>query len=155
MNTLRFLFILVMISGISSGMVQAASDSTSRLGDDPPIVQPVESPDDLVGTFIAGVLLLELSEDGKYRLGYQPGWVVYGTYTVTDEAITFIDEEGPAACPGDQAGSYGWTLSNGRLLIEVLEDECTLRTTLMTYTAFHRAGINSPWWEDLVDHPAN
>jgi hypothetical protein len=117
-------------------------------------VSPI-SADSLTGAFRAGVLNLELNEDGSFRFGYQPGWVAYGTYSVTDGVITFVDREGAQSCPPDVAGKYSYAYSNGRLLLEVVGDECPLRGAMMTYTAFHRAELSRIWWDDQMDHPAN
>lgn len=114
-----------------------------------------DTPEDLAGKYFAGVLILELTEDGRYGLAYQPGWVISGTYTATDEYITFVDDGGVLACPAGQEGRYRFSLSNDRLLVEVDDDACQFRSVMLTYTAFHRAIFNKHWWDEEVDHPAN
>ena len=114
------------------------------------------TPEDIAGKYFAGVLILELNDNGQYRFGYQPGWVIYGTWTATDDVLTLTDDHGAAACSADQKnGRYNYTLNNGQLLVEVADDPCPFRATMMTYTAFHRADSNKHWWDELVDHPAN
>lgn len=146
--------LLVVLSG---SIYLPVHDSPTTPPDGPPAQAqaPIDNPEQLVGKYFAGVLILELTADGRYRLAYQPGWVFYGRYTVSDELITFVDDDGPLACPADQEGRYKWSLSNDRLLIETVEDVCQFRNVMITYTAFHRAGFNQHWWDDQVDHPAN
>lgn len=153
----RPLILIALLSAlpVSSGLV--SPDPSSQPAHQPAnaIRAAAASDEGLVGMYHAGVLRLELAENGRYRLAFQPGWVAYGTYALDDQVITFTDESGDLACPADQHGRYGWSLAHGRLLIELLEDPCLFRADMMTYTAFRRVGYNRHWYDDQVDHPAN
>lgn len=82
-------------------------------------------------TLVAGSWELVLAEDGSYRVLRQGELVVFGSYTLRGERITFVDEGGPGACD-EPVATYRWSMPEDELGLSVIEDDCQGRTLVFT-----------------------
>jgi hypothetical protein len=83
------------------------------------------------GTFAGGSFTISLGADKVHTVSTEGRVVVKGTYVVEKDQITFTDQEGEFACPG-QPGKYKWAFDGKSLSFTKVEDNCDGRVQGLT-----------------------
>ncbi len=65
-------------------------------------------------------------EDGTFIISGGGSVVAEGNYTVDGDEITIIDN----TCTGE--GIYTWSFEDGKLMFEVIDDDCSIRRDTLT-----------------------
>lgn len=93
-------------------------------------------PELIGGASLIGRWHIEFNDDGAYLLARQDvGPLVRGALEVTGNRLTLRDETGVIACepdPESDAATYEWTLTDNRLLLTAVAEECDRRRLLLT-----------------------
>jgi hypothetical protein len=143
------LAIAMMYSLFSAGQTTAQDESNGDLtGEYTVSLSRTDVPTDIAGAFsYVGRWRIALNEDGTYEAErLDAGVVVQGTYTLSDDQITFTDESGllscsnPSAVPieGDDlaSGTYEWTKVGSEVTFTPVEDNCPGRVIFLSTFAF-------------------
>jgi hypothetical protein len=99
----------------------------------------------------AGDWFLTLSPTGGYQLGRVASGVIEntGTLAVDGDHLTFSDELGIGACPGE--GSYTWSVEGDALTFAKVSDGCAVRVAQNTSTEYSRCPDGADSCRDVLD----
>jgi hypothetical protein len=87
---------------------------------------------DQVQPVMFGRWTLRLGGDGRYEVGHDGESVVRGSYTVSGDRLTFVNDGGIMSCgaSGAAAGSYEWSLRGDQLTFVDGTDQCEARRAI-------------------------
>jgi hypothetical protein len=104
----------------------------------------------LSGTYKATISGKPAALNGRWQLQFRANSVVHtlrdGKLVVVGKAswlsnrhVRFTDRSGPYACSSSEgSGTYGYRLSDGRLIFQVIRDKCVGRKLVLTTRPFIR-----------------
>jgi hypothetical protein len=89
-------------------------------------------------------------DKGIFRIYHEvTGWRSLGSYTVSGDQLTLINDP---YCP-DVVGTYRWEIQEGELILEEIQDECSIRLRAMNLTKLPWRSCRPPSTEAAVtDH---
>jgi len=94
---------------------------------------PSEFPED-VRDLLLGTWELALGNDNRYQVSKDGNLMLEGHYASTKDQIALTDEGGPAAClePGQETGTYKWSVNGQTLTLTPMDDKCGGRSLVLT-----------------------
>jgi hypothetical protein len=83
---------------------------------------------------LSGKWELSLTEGNRSRITRNGELVAEGHYTSTADRFAITDETGPLSCaqePGEESGTYKWTLDGDKLILKGIDDKCAGRRFIL------------------------
>jgi hypothetical protein len=92
------------------------------------------------GKDLVGIWEIMLSEENQFTAAKSGEVQARGTYLVQNDHVSFADQDGPNACPKEQAaGMYQVSYDAETVTFTALEDQCSDRKIILTAHALTRA----------------
>src|SRR5919202_1121726 len=83
---------------------------------------------------LSGKWELSLMQGNRSRITRNGELVAEGHYTSTADRFVITDETGPLSCaqePGEETGTYKWTLTKDTLVLKAIDDKCDGRRFIL------------------------